>query len=136
MSLICLYLSAYYPPGSPPTKALNRLVPAALYAIAGWAWTFALIGVSLRFLSRPSGARRYLADSSYWIYLVHPPLLLRIGDAMRNLDWPAWLKLTLTVGIATPILLASYQLFVRHSFIGAVLNGKRPLRTALRPTIS
>jgi hypothetical protein len=48
---------------------------AAAYTIGAWAWTFAVIGSALRFFSERSEVRRYLADSSYWIYLIHSPVL-------------------------------------------------------------
>lgn len=124
-TLASLVFSAAYPLGTQVPVRLLSIAQAATYSIASWTWTFALVGLVLRFLSGPSRARRYLADASYWIYLVHPPLLLLIGSAIRDLDWPAWIKLSFTVGTATAILLVSYQLFVRYSFIGAVLNGKR-----------
>ncbi|RYG37873.1 MAG: hypothetical protein EON93_02940 [Burkholderiales bacterium] len=124
-TLASLVFSAAYPLGAQVPVRLLSVAQAATYSIASWAWTFALIGLVLRYFSAPSPARRYLADASYWIYLVHPPLLLLIGSAIRDLDWPAWIKLFLTVGIATSIMLASYQLLVRYSLIGAVLNGRR-----------
>jgi peptidoglycan/LPS O-acetylase OafA/YrhL len=125
LSAICWALTGLYSAGSLAPSPLVILGQAALYSLAAWTWTFALIGLSLRFLSGASAARRYLADSSYWIYLVHPPLVLWLGDAIRNVDWPAPLKLAFTVAAAVLILLASYQLLVRHSIIGLWLNGKR-----------
>lgn len=136
LSFACLRLSIEYPPGSPAPDAMNSLGQAALYSLAGWTFTFLLIALALRFMSRPSATRRYLADSSYWIYLVHPPLLLWLGDAVRNVDWPGWLKLLLTVSVSMAILLASYQVLVRHTFIGAVLNGRRLSQTPPQPAIS
>ncbi|MEP7210580.1 MAG: acyltransferase family protein [Alphaproteobacteria bacterium] len=124
LSLVCYDLIGYHVHAPAPSH-LDSLVEATLYAVTAWTWTFALIGLSLRFMSRASAARRYLADSSYWIYLVHPPLVLWLGDAIRTVGWPAPLKLVFTVGVAMLILLASYQLIVRHSFIGAWLSGKR-----------
>lgn len=124
-TLLSLWLSLVYPLGIAAPDPLNSLMQAAVYSLAGWTWTFALIGIALRFLSGQSRVRRYLADASYWIYLTHPPLLLILGDAIRTLDWPAWPKLLVTVGVTTAILLVCYQLFVRYTIIGTTLNGKR-----------
>lgn len=130
-TVLSVALALIYPLGAPSPGPMNSLTQAAAYSIAGWTWTFAMIGLVLRFMSGPSPARRYLADASYWIYLAHPPLLLVVGDAMRTLDWPAWPKLLVTVGICVLILLVLYQLLVRHTLIGAVLNGRRPRRARL-----
>jgi len=98
---------------------------AASYALAAWSWTFGLIGLSLRFLSNHSAVRRYIADASYWLYLIHIPLIMALQILLSQLSWPWWVKFPLILAIAFPLMFASYQLFVRHSFIGRTLNGPR-----------
>jgi peptidoglycan/LPS O-acetylase OafA/YrhL len=66
----------------------TRIVGAAVYALAMWTSTFAAIGLALRFLSGFSAARRYIADASYWIYLVHLPVVLAMQQVVCGLDWP------------------------------------------------
>ena len=44
---------------------------------------------------------------------------------MRGLDLPASVKFTLLVAGATILLLLSYQLLVRYTWIGRMLNGPR-----------
>jgi hypothetical protein len=41
-------------------------------------------------------------------------------------------KFAVILGVALPVLFASYHLFVRYSFIGAILNGKRESPRAVR----
>jgi peptidoglycan/LPS O-acetylase OafA/YrhL len=93
--------------------------------VAAWCWTFAIIGAALKFLSGYGAARRYVADASYWIYLAHVPLVMAIHVALRGVELPSLLKYAITLAIALPILLVTYQLLVRHSVIGRVLNGSR-----------
>ena len=60
--------------------------------------------------------------------------MLALQAWVSQLAWPAEVKLVLVLGVAFPILFLSYQLFVRHTFIGAVLNGRRaPRRAAAQP---
>jgi peptidoglycan/LPS O-acetylase OafA/YrhL len=87
-----------------------------------------LIGMALRFGSGYSAARRYLADASYWIYLAHLPLVMALQIAVARTDLPAMVKFPLVLVTVITILLASYHLLVRYSFIGAVLNGRRQRR--------
>lgn len=107
---------------------------AACFALSVWTWTFAIIGLAMRFCSGYSATRRYVADASYWLYLIHLPLIMALQVALSRLDWPWWMKFPLILGIAFPILFASYQYLVRYSFIGAILNGRResPRRRATR----
>ncbi len=107
------------------TPGLAKAGFAATYALAQWSWTFAIIGLALRFLDTYSPARRYIADASYWIYLVHLPLIMALQVAVSQLAWPWPLKFAFILGVAFPLMLGSYQLLVRRTFIGAILNGHR-----------
>jgi peptidoglycan/LPS O-acetylase OafA/YrhL len=106
----------------------RRAVYAFGYGVAGWCWTFAIIGAAQRFLSRPDPWRRYLADASYWIYLVHLPLVFWLQVAVQ--DWPlSWaLKFPLVLGVAVLLLLITYHGLVRSTWVGAWLSGRRYVR--------
>ncbi len=115
-------------PAIHPPTGVARLALAALYPLAVWSWTFALIGLAMRYLAGYSPARRYVADASYWLYLAHLPLVMALQVTVAPLAWPWPAKFAVILGVAFPVLLASYQLLVRHSFIGAILNGPRESR--------
>jgi glucan biosynthesis protein C len=117
----------------PAGNYANVLAGAACYALATWTATFAVIGMALRFLSGFSPARRYIADASYWLYLIHLPIVMALQVAVSRLDWPWPAKFAAILAISFPVMLASYQLLVRYSIIGAVLNGRR-IRRADAPT--
>jgi peptidoglycan/LPS O-acetylase OafA/YrhL len=102
-----------------------KLAGAISYALAIWTTTFAMIGLALRFFAGFSPLRRYLADSSYWLYLIHLPILMVLQVAVSQFDWPGQVKFAGILLVALPLMLASYQLLVRDSFIGVVLNGRR-----------
>ena len=107
---------------------ITKLAGAVCYALAIWTTTFAAIGLALRFLSGFSATRRYLADASYWLYLIHLPILMVLQVAVSGLDWPWPIKFAAIMLIALPLMFASYQWLVRYSFIGTVLNGRRERR--------
>jgi peptidoglycan/LPS O-acetylase OafA/YrhL len=110
---------------TPSATGLAKAAFAVTYACASWAWTFALIGLALRFFDGHSPARRYLADSSYWLYIVHLPLIVALQTIVAPYAWPWPVKFAIILGVAFPVMLASYELLVRHTFIGAMLNGRR-----------
>ena len=104
------------------------LAGAVCYALAIWTTSFAVIGLALRFLSGFSPVRRYLADASYWLYLIHIPIVMALQVAVFDLDWPWPIKFGAILLIALPLMFASYQWLVRYSFIGTLLNGRRMRR--------
>lgn len=108
-----------------PLDAARRIAFAGAYALAAWSWCFACIGAAVRFLGQPSARLRYLSDASYWMYLVHLPLIWLLQAWM--LRWPLhWtLKFPLVLAIAMALLLASYHWLVRNTFVGVFLNGRR-----------
>ena len=102
-----------------------RLAGATCYALAIWTTTFAVIGLALRFLAGFSAARRYLADASYWLYLIHMPIVMALQVAVSQPRLALAGQVRRILLIALPLMFASYQFLVRYSFIGAVLNGRR-----------
>jgi peptidoglycan/LPS O-acetylase OafA/YrhL len=127
-SLVAASLALFGLPPRPIHNDAIHLAGSVCYALAIWTTTFAAIGSALRFLSGYSRTRRYLADSSYWLYIIHLPLVMALQVMVSQLDWPWALKFGLILLIALPVMLASYQLLVRHTFIGVVLNGRRMRR--------
>jgi len=107
------------------------------YFIAAWYGSFAVMGVAMRFMANFSPTRRYLADSSYWLYLMHIPALIFFQQLLHPLPWSWTIKYPLAVGSATLVLLLSYRYFVRFTFIGATLNGHRkPKLSTAMPAIA
>jgi len=94
------------------------------YNAAAWCWSFALIGLFTAHLGRHSPAMRYLADSSYWVYLVHMPMTIGFGALLFGLPWPAGVKMLLNIAATTALSLASYHWLVRTTAVGLLLNGK------------
>lgn len=124
-TLGCLLHVGLAPRLTPAPRDMASFAYAMAYAIAGWNWSFAVVGIGLRFLSGHSRVRRYLADASYWIYIAHLPVVMALQVAMSRVQWPWFVEFALAMAIAMALLLASYALLVRNSVIGAWLNGRR-----------
>ena len=95
------------------------------YSFALWFLAVGVLGVFLKVAGNEHRAIRYISDSSYWLYLIHLPLIfvfLRIGSIA---ELPASLIVVLAIGSTLAIGLGSYQLLVRHTFLGQLLNGTR-----------
>ena len=116
-----------------PIEGSAKTLMAISYALAVWTWTLGLLGLALRFLTKERPAVRYVADASYWIYLLHLPVVMALQVIVFGLALPAVAKWAIVTGGAFLILIASYHLLVRHSWIGRWLNGrKNPWR---KPTV-
>jgi len=94
-----------------------------------WFFIFGFTGLFLRFFERPVPWIRYLSDSSYWLYLMHMPVLLVFQIAVAGTGWTPAVKALLVLAASVPTLLASYHFLVRCTWVGAILNGRRyPIR--------
>lgn len=92
--------------------------------------SLALIGLFTLALSAPAPrlARsiRYFSDSAYWVYLAHMPLVAAMSLwIFTRLDWHPLVEMLVGVTGAMALLMGSYELFVRYTPIGTLLNGKR-----------
>lgn len=109
-------------------------VQLAAFGIATVTALHTLLGLATRHLNVERPSIRYVADSSYWIYLSHLQILVPLLALTLALGvpWPVALPALTLATLAVTIVL--YGLFVRYSPIGLVLNGprKRPpvIRTA------
>ncbi len=103
----------------------DRFIYIVAYMVGMWCWIFGLVGMAVRFLSNESRVNRYLADASYWIYLMHLATIIFFINLLRPLGWHWAVQLLIYVGGSIPILLLSYHYLVRSTWIGAVLNGRR-----------
>ncbi|MCI0704404.1 MAG: hypothetical protein L0241_25380, partial [Planctomycetia bacterium] len=93
-----------------------------------WMMVAALVGL---FQQRFSGASRwwkYLTESSYWCYLAGFPIQAAFQAWLAPRAMPILAEFFLVNVLTFAVLLVSYELCVRHTWIGLMLNGKRPVR--------
>jgi glucans biosynthesis protein C len=135
LTLVCFVITfaggAALAKGVPtPWLSLVRFGTAFFVEATIWYWNMFLIGMALKHLSAPSSLRRYWADSSYWLYIAHLPLVTALQVVAARIHWHWSIELALILAISISVLLLSYKLFVRPTWLGAILNGARrpPLR--------
>ncbi len=95
------------------------------YAIATWASLIALVGLADRYLDRPRPRLRYLADSSYWIYLSHLPAMVLAVALLGATSLGTAPQFVLITAIPLAFSLFTYPILVRYTAIGRILNGPR-----------
>lgn len=95
------------------------------YALMMWLLVASTIGFFKRFFDRPNKMIRYLAESSYWLYLIHLPIVIFFQIAFAELPWHWSIKLTSISLLTVVISIVIYDLLIRSTVIGQILNGKR-----------
>jgi peptidoglycan/LPS O-acetylase OafA/YrhL len=102
-----------------------HVLASCLQVAYAWLMVFGLMGLFRALLSGEHRSVRYLSDSAYWQYLVHLTLVIALQAWVRTWDVPALPKFGLIVLTTCVALLVTYQLFVRYTPIGTMLNGRR-----------
>jgi fucose 4-O-acetylase-like acetyltransferase len=106
-------------------ESARRWVSCLLQVLYAWLTALGLLGLFESMLAKDRPWVRYVSDSSYWLYLVHLPLII-VGQALfLRTDLPPLVEFAILTIITTAALLVSYHLAVRYTPIGTLLNGKR-----------
>ena len=99
----------------------------SLFFQAAYAWmmTLGLMGLFRAVLGAGHARVRYLSDASYWLYLMHLPLIIVLQGAAQDWTLPSAIKLALLIAVTSGVLLLVYEWGVRYTPVGTLLNGKR-----------
>lgn len=118
--------------------AMDHRVGVLAGAVAMWLLIYGVTGLFVRYCEAPRPLQRYLADASYWMYLLHLPLVIWSQGALAPWDVSPLLKFPVVLGAVTLVTIVTYHFFVRATAIGQFLNGRRFERSlpAAAPTVS
>ena len=100
------------------------ILMSSLLALFAWYATFGLLAVSLRTKHGDHAITRYLAEASFWIYIVHLPFVGLTHVAIAQMPVPTIAKFFLAGMIPLSISLMTYQVFVREKWLGLFLDGR------------
>ncbi|MEJ2258634.1 MAG: acyltransferase family protein [Woeseiaceae bacterium] len=111
-----------------PRHTLYKASFVLSYAVMMWSLVSISIGLFKRFFDRPSTVVRYVADASYWLYLIHLPIViwLQVAVAEMAIHWSIKLAVIFATTVVVAMLL--YDLVVRSTFVGEILSGRRKAR--------
>ena len=90
-----------------------------------WLSIFGMIGFFRATLGKESKVARYLSDASYFVYIFHLIVVIFFQHLLHGVGLPVGIKLLAVAFVTTGILLGVYQVGVRYTFIGILLNGKK-----------
>jgi len=118
---LCLALPATF-----ATYGGNPVASGLAQCVYSWTMIFGLIRLFRKRFPDENRKIRYVADSSYWLYLAHLPLVVAAQSWISPWNLPSGVKFLGLTACSTALLLVSYQILVRHTWIGRLLNGPRP----------
>ena len=95
-----------------------------VYSLVMCCLVFGCMGFFQAFCAQHSPGWRYVADSSYWLYVVHIPLVPFLEILIFNWELAVWVKFPLLLLVSFVLLFASYHFFVRSTPVGRLLNGR------------
>jgi peptidoglycan/LPS O-acetylase OafA/YrhL len=110
---------------SQPGEQVDNFIVAYSYGLCGWCWSFALCGFFKQCFSSYKPVFTYLSESAYWVYIIHLPFIILISYAIYDYTWPFYIKMTVNIVFTSILSITSYHLFVRYTWLGQLLNGKR-----------
>lgn len=97
---------------------------ALLEATIGVWMTLACLSLGRVALEHANGVLRYLADASYWTYLVHLPVLFAIQYRLMDLSLHWTLKFAVSLVLTMTSCLLGYHLLVRPTPLGRMLGSR------------
>lgn len=108
---------------------INGIVKQLIWAAEAITLTLSLLALFNILFKRESATIRYISDASYWMYLIHFPIITLLHTFFIKIYWPSTIELLITLSITLIISFWTYSKFVRYTIIGTVLNGKRLKKT-------
>lgn len=96
-----------------------------LGALATWLLVLGLLGFAFALPPAKRPRLAFAVEASYWVYLVHYPLVVTGQLLLATLPWPAAVKYAVVVTASAAVAFASFALVARAPAVGAWLGVTR-----------
>tara|TARA_R110002126_G_scaffold16527_22_gene66059 strand:+ start:9393 stop:10538 length:1146 start_codon:yes stop_codon:yes gene_type:complete len=117
-------LPATLMPQSQPQGWL-KLAVTLLESCSAVLWTLCALLYARRWLNWNSRALAYLSNVSFWVYIVHLPLLFFVQFVLIDLALAVWAKFILSSGITLAISLLGFHILVAPTRLAGVLASRQ-----------
>lgn len=108
----------------PPELSKTQIIKAVLEAFIAWHMTLFCLIAGRKLLNRQNAVLAWFSRSSYWIYIVHLPVLFFLQFLLLDIHLNVWLEFVLSLFGTLLIGVVSYQALVSNTPIGWLLNGR------------
>ena len=100
-----------------------RLLSQPFYAIGAAGFTLGLLGFFLQFQRHESPLTAFLMRASFWVYLVHIPVITLLQALIVPLPWPWLAQFAAVIIIGGLICLASYRWLIAETWLDRFFSG-------------
>ena len=121
-------------PAPPAWLGAWKAVAIFLGGLYTWLMIAGLIGLFQRHFASCTGRWKYLAGASYWCYLAGFPVQAAFQVLFAPAGYPIVAEFLLVNALTFGVLLVTYELCVRRTWVGAMLNG-RPSVERVQPVV-
>ena len=121
--------------GQSPEFTTQHIISSIIEAYLAVYMTLVLLIVGKQVLNHENKVLRLISDSSYWVYIIHLPLLWFIQFWLLDQAWPAWAEFLLSTSVTFVLGLFSYLLLVRWTPLGWLLNGRKSHPSDTQPSV-
>jgi peptidoglycan/LPS O-acetylase OafA/YrhL len=104
------------------------LAATASCALFTWLMIFGMIGWFQQRIKNTNRFFSFLTEASFWIYLIHFPVVLFFQIIVMNWAAPVAFKFSLVIFLSFLVLTGSYRYLVKFTMLEAFLNGKKSLK--------
>jgi hypothetical protein len=123
----------FFIPGT-QTVTFSALAQHTLFAIAVTCTSFGVMGFFHRYFNRPTWAGRYLADTAFWIYIVHQDLLnMVVLPWVRPWALPQMVQALAAVAITTAIALVAFEIIIRPTPLRSLFGPPKRKKKTVAP---
>jgi len=102
-----------------------HLAVVMVHGLCTWTLIYLAIGCALRFFDYESPWILYVSQSSYWVYLIHLPVVALTAWWLVPYDLPAVLKFSIVVAVTALVCFVTYHYWVQNTWVSSFLNGRR-----------
>ncbi|MBZ9609984.1 acyltransferase family protein [Rheinheimera maricola] len=102
-----------------------KLAITVLESCSAVLWTLCAVLYARRRLNWDSRALAYLSKVSFWLYIVHLPLLFFVQFLLIDLPLAVWAKFILSSGATLVLSLLGFHILVAPTRLASVLGGNR-----------
>jgi len=90
-----------------------------------WALICLFVGGTQRWFDRESPWIQYVSQSSYWVFLVHMPLVCVAAWWLVQYDFPSPIKFLLVCGFTSVVAFMTFHYWVQKTWLSDFLHGRR-----------
>jgi peptidoglycan/LPS O-acetylase OafA/YrhL len=121
---LSLYVTHLEHAAAPPAF-VNHLAAVLVHGLCTWTLVYLAIGLALRCFDYESPWTLYCSQSSYWVFLLHMPVVAFAGWWLVQYDLPALVKFLCVVSFTTLVCFLTYHFAVQKTWVSVFLNGQR-----------